>query len=90
VLESAAASLPILSTALGVEGIPMEDQDSCLIAEDPDAWWRVMESIMADPVLAGRLAEEALKVVEAYSKERSARRTLELYQRLSDWPLRSS
>jgi glycosyltransferase involved in cell wall biosynthesis len=81
-IEAAASHLPILSSPIGVEGLPFLDGRDCLIASTPQAWWSAMDRIIA-PDLASILSANAYSVAATwYSVEAVSSATMDLFQML--------
>lgn len=59
VLEAMASGVPVVSTTLGMEGIPVQPGESCLLADDPAVMARQVELLLLDPALRARLARNA-------------------------------
>jgi polysaccharide biosynthesis protein PslH len=57
------ASVPIVTTPVGVEGIDVEHERHCLIAEEPHELAAGIRRLLEDQVLAGRLAVAARTLV---------------------------
>lgn len=60
ILEAFAHRLPVISTAVGAEGIEAADGEHLLIADDPGEFTAACERLRSSPVLAGSLAANAL------------------------------
>jgi len=68
VLEAMASGVPVVSTALGAEGLPARDGDNILLAETPGELAERTVRLLADEQLKERLASNARElVVENYS-----------------------
>ncbi|HXJ83488.1 MAG TPA: glycosyltransferase family 4 protein [Candidatus Methylomirabilis sp.] len=64
ILEAFAHQMPVISTAIGAEGIAVEPGRHLLIADEPDALAAACANVLDDPALAARLRTEALTLVE--------------------------
>ncbi len=64
VLEAMAMGLPVVSTALGAEGVPAVDGDQMFIEDDPDAFAGKVVELLRDPELCGRVGRQARRMVE--------------------------
>lgn len=65
ILEASAAGIPIVSTSVGVEGIPYTDNIHCLIADSPENFIEAIEKLH-DDALCSRLIENSQTVVKKY------------------------
>lgn len=67
VLEAMALGVPVLSTTKGIEGLALEPGRHCLVADAPEAFADLLESLLADPARGRELAAAALaEVVPRY------------------------
>lgn len=57
ILESGAASLPIVSTTLGAEGIEVTDGKDILIADDPESFSESLIKLLNEPEYAKKLGD---------------------------------
>ena len=64
VTQSLAGGLPVVTTAVGAEGLDSKDGDALLIAEDPAGLAERIVRLAGDDALWRRLAEEGRGVVE--------------------------
>jgi len=70
ILEAGACRVPLVSTTLGAEGIPVVHDQDILIADDPADFAAAILRILDEPELGRRLAESCYKLVAAnYSVE---------------------
>jgi glycosyltransferase involved in cell wall biosynthesis len=70
ILEAGACKIPLVSTALGAEGIPVVDGQDILIADEPEEFADAIIKILDDKSLADRLAQNCFRLVtERYSVE---------------------
>ena len=63
-LEAMATSLPSVSTALGVSGVPAQNGENCFIADTPDLFARSIDWLLNDPKLARTMGDRARELVE--------------------------
>lgn len=63
ILEAMAAGVPVVSTTLGVEGIPAQVGENCLLADQPEIMARQIELLLEDSALRERLSGNARKMV---------------------------
>lgn len=74
ILESGAASIPCVSTALGAEGIAVTDKENILIAETEQEFAAAIVGVLRDPVYARTLGTRLHDLVaERYSLETQKR-----------------
>ena len=64
ILEAGACGIPVVSTTLGAEGLPLQDGNEILIADEPDAFARAIVRLVRDRAFAASIAEGCRKVVE--------------------------
>jgi glycosyltransferase involved in cell wall biosynthesis len=70
ILEAATCGIPIVSTTLGAEGIPVADGVHILIADDPFDFAQAIIKLLNDRNLASQLAQNCHQIVtEHYSVE---------------------
>ncbi|MCA9136346.1 MAG: glycosyltransferase [Planctomycetales bacterium] len=65
VFESMAMGKPIVSTTLGVEGLPVENLTHLLLADDPETFAMQIGRLFDDQLLRRRLTEESLSFVRS-------------------------
>lgn len=71
VLEAMAMGLPVVSTALGAEGVPAADGEQMFISDEPNAFADRVVELLRDPDLCGRVGTQARCMVEeSFSWER--------------------
>ena len=64
-LEAFAAGIPVVSTALGAEGLADEDGRFCALADSPETFAARVADLFADPAAAAAMATRARAEVEA-------------------------
>ena len=77
VFESMASGTPVVSTAIGVEGLPVEDGRHYLRAEDPKSFAGAVARLMKDAGLRARIADAARSFVESRFSYRVAAQAFE-------------
>lgn len=77
ILEALAQGLPIVSTALGCEGIAIEPGRHVLIADDPQDFAQATLRVLENPSLADELGRNGRRLIEARYDYRVACRPLE-------------
>jgi len=63
-LEAMASRIPVVSTSLGMEGLPAENGNNCLIADTPELMRHSIQWLLDDSELAGAIAEQAQKMID--------------------------
>ncbi len=64
ILEGAACGIPLVSTVLGAEGLPVENEKHILIADDPKGFAEAIVRLIKNPDLGQRLAGECKQIVQ--------------------------
>lgn len=64
VYESMAMGPVVVSTSIGVEGLPVESGRQCLVADEPDEFADAVVTLLQDPRGRGAMAQEARRFVE--------------------------
>jgi glycosyltransferase involved in cell wall biosynthesis len=64
ILEAAACRCPVVSTTIGAEGLAVENEKHCLLADDEQAFADDCLRVLNDPKLAQRLGEEIYSLVK--------------------------
>jgi glycosyltransferase involved in cell wall biosynthesis len=85
ILEAMAAGVPVISTALGAEGLSVIDGESILLAdpEDGDSWSKQLASLADSPARRAQLTEAGLRIVKTrYDWEILGAKIRQIYQ---DW-----
>jgi glycosyltransferase involved in cell wall biosynthesis len=77
VFESMAMGPAVMSTAIGVEGLPVESGRNCLLADDPVEFAQKTVSLLRDAPLRLRLSRAAREYVEAHFGFRVAAQSFE-------------
>ena len=68
ILEALARGVPVVTTTIGCEGLDLEAGEDLLVADDPVAFARSLDLLLADDDLCRRLAERGFRSVrERYS-----------------------
>lgn len=84
ILEALASGVPVVSTDVG--GIPFlvkHEKNALLVPPArPDAMARAMLRVLNDPVLAGHLADEGLKLAQEYTWPNVRKRLLPIYRQV--------
>jgi glycosyltransferase involved in cell wall biosynthesis len=77
VLEAMAAALPVVSTSLGVAGIPAQNGVNCFIADSPDLIAESIDWLLNDRQLGQIMGRAARKMVQKKYDIRTTVRELE-------------
>ena len=72
--EAMALGIPVVSTSIGVEGLPVSDGEHYLCADDAAAFAGAVVRLLGDSTLAGTLSRQARALVESrYSNKKVAK-----------------
>jgi len=77
ILEAFARGIPVVSTAIGVEGIEATPGEHLLVADEPEDFARAVVTLLNDPREAARIAGAARKLVVNRYDYRAALRDLD-------------
>lgn len=80
ILDYFAAGVPVISTAKGIEGIPVENGREALIVDEYDAICDAIEQVLSDPALADGLRDAAGRFVDGLGWDAVVRGYLPLLQ----------
>jgi len=84
ILEAGACGIPLVSTVLGAEGIPVVDNKHILLADDPVRFAEAIVRIINDRPFAEQLAHNCRELVrEGYSVESLCREAAHILEMLS-------
>ncbi|MBN1202243.1 MAG: glycosyltransferase [Anaerolineae bacterium] len=84
ILEAMALGRPVVSTALGREGLDVIDGEHLLVADDPDQIAEQIARLLNDPALVERITTKGRRLVEDhYDWDAIAAQQMELYERVS-------
>jgi glycosyltransferase involved in cell wall biosynthesis len=91
IVEAMAASLPVITTSVGVEGIEAVDGKHVLVGDRPDELRAHMDHILADPASANEMAQKAHQLaVDHYEWASIAKGFVEVYDSLTSEGYRAS
>ncbi len=83
IFEAMAAGLPVVSTRIGAEGLPLEDGVHCFLADEPGQFADRIVELLRNPDRARRMAETAAELVRReFGWERVAQIFGDLCQRV--------
>jgi len=63
-LEAMASGLPLITTTLGAEGIPLQNGDNCFLADKPEIMAECIDLLLGDDILRQSIARQARTLVE--------------------------
>lgn len=64
ILEAGACGMPVVSTTLGAEGIPVENGRDILIADEPEAFAAAVVRLVREPSLGREMGQQLRRLVE--------------------------
>jgi glycosyltransferase involved in cell wall biosynthesis len=80
-VEAMAASLPVVTTSIGCEGIPVTDGVHAWIRDDEQGFVSALEELIRRPEESERIAQNAFELADShFSWESIGKRFIELYQ----------
>jgi glycosyltransferase involved in cell wall biosynthesis len=83
ILEAMALGRPVVSTAIGCEGLDLIDGEHLLIADTPEQFAAKTVRLLKDAELSHDLCRNARKLVETrYGWDRIAQRLLDIYEEM--------
>ena len=65
ILDAIASGIPVVSTGKGAEGLELENGREIILAGSREAFVQGIRMLLQDPALRRRIAESALKVLDA-------------------------
>jgi glycosyltransferase involved in cell wall biosynthesis len=74
ILEAGACGIPLVSTTLGAEGLPVIHEEHILLADDPAGFADAIVRLIGDKQLAERLASNCRELVRTSYSVESLRR----------------
>lgn len=77
ILEAFACRTPVISTALGAEGLAVEHERHLMLADEPADFARAILTLLEDPTVGARLVEPAYELVAREYDVSSAARQIE-------------
>jgi glycosyltransferase involved in cell wall biosynthesis len=84
IMEAGICNVPIVSTTLGAEGIPVTNGQELIIADTPEDFARGIIEVITRPELAGYLTENCRRLIEQqYSVSTAAEEAQEILQSLA-------
>ncbi len=80
-IEAKAAGLPVVSVnAFGPTEVVSDGVDGFLVPDDPEAFGMALTSVLLNPGMGRTMSQAALREVQRFSIEETARRYLDLYR----------
>lgn len=64
IFELMAANLPVVSTSIGAEGLPVTHDENILLADDPTSFANSVIDLLSNPSRCDELAESAFRLVQ--------------------------
>ena len=64
ILEAMAMAIPVVTTSLGAEGIPVEDMNNIIIANDPETFVNRVVKLFKDDELYQRISRNSRRLIE--------------------------
>jgi len=78
--QSMAFGLPVVTTAVGAEGIGLVDGENALISDDPRTFAEAVIRLYTDELLWAKISEESLKHIEKnFSREAAYRKIADFF-----------
>ena len=82
IIDCFAASLPVISTSKGIEGIPVVPGKQALVLDDWDAVMTAVIDLWEHPEKAAKLAQEGRKLADSLDWDAAAEKYLSIYSSL--------
>ena len=86
ILEAMARGLPVVSTSIGVEGLPVRDGEQLLVADDPELFSRLVAELLADPDRRRELGAAAREFSRRYDWRVCLEPVVDAYRQLEAAP----
>jgi sugar transferase (PEP-CTERM/EpsH1 system associated) len=85
IFEALAMERPVISTAIGAEGLPVRDGVDAILADEPQAFADAVADLLGDPARAERIGQAAAAAVRAeYGWDGVAARFADICKRVAD------
>lgn len=85
ILEAFSYSLPVISTAIGAEGLEVTGDENILIADTPESFAKACQKLLEDPISRSRMAKAGYTLFqERYTKGRLAQALEAAYEISTD------
>ncbi|HZS48356.1 MAG TPA: glycosyltransferase family 4 protein [Blastocatellia bacterium] len=84
IYEAMSMAMPLISTSVGAEGLPLRNTEEVLIEDEPSAFAQAVIRILKDKEFARRIGEKARQVVcERFGWQHAANKFAEICQRVA-------
>jgi glycosyltransferase involved in cell wall biosynthesis len=84
ILEGAAWHVPMVSTSIGAEGLPMTNMENCILADSPNEFIDGILTLAADTDLQNMFVKKAKNIIKlGYSVEECGQVRNEIYKRIT-------
>lgn len=77
ILEAMSAGVPVVTTSIAAEGIPVQTGVNAMLADDPGMLSEAIDLLLSDPLLAKRMTVQANRMVKERFNWEHSLRTLE-------------
>jgi len=90
IYEAMAMEKPVISTSVGAEGLPVNNEQELLLADTPESFAAAIVRVLSDEALAKSISARAAALVrEHFGWSKAAERFAEICQRVTPKPLTS-
>lgn len=87
--EAMAHGIPVVSTAVGVQGMGLTNRDNVMVADSPSAFAEAVIELFDNPVLHAEIGRRAVQMIEErYTAAQVGRSMLAAVERISRKPVR--
>jgi glycosyltransferase involved in cell wall biosynthesis len=81
ILEGVCWHVPIVSTAIGAEGLPMQSGENCFLADSPDQFVEAIFQLSENELLQNQFIQASSQIIEfGYSLEESGAKREKIYK----------
>ena len=85
VYEAMSMAMPLISTSIGAEGLPLEDGKVALLADNPDSFAKAVIRVLTDRKFADQMGRDARRfVTENFGWRRAAERFAEICRQAAE------
>ena len=83
ILEAGACNIPIVSTTLGAEGIPVTNSENILIADEPEQFANAIIRLINDEKFSSKISNNCKNLIyESFSIQKNIKEAKEIIKRL--------